>query len=186
MKTSKAIITAVEFTVEDKLVVADPCYIDSDDGSFEENVKSGILSRSGGGIVFEGAVGDWVAEIETQDEGAWGIRVGKLHLSRKGARSYLSRRLKDVGEVGVDSGQMGAFCATCLPLDYDALLNAYEGDHSRNMLAFGGGAVSSTGYGDGSYEVTAAYDNDDRPVEIVVDFLPEEEPEDFDWDEDED
>jgi hypothetical protein len=184
MKTSKAIVTAVEFEVEDRLVVADPCYIDINDGSLAENLKSGILSCSGGGVVFEGAAGTWLAEAETQDEGAWGIRVGKLRLTRKGSGES-RRHLEYQGSVGVDSGQMGAFCATCLPLDYDALLDAYEGDHSRNMLAFGGGAVSSTGYGDGSYEVTAAYDRDDRPVEIVVDFIPEEEPEDYDWDEDE-
>jgi hypothetical protein len=184
MKTSKAIVTAVEFEVEDRLIVADPCYIDTDDGSLAENLKSGTLSTPGGGVVFEGAAGTWLAEAETQDEGAWGIRVGKLRLTRKDAAN--GRHLERVGSVGVDSGQMGAFCATCLPLDYDALLAAYEDDFSRKMLAFGGGAVSSTGYGDGEYEVTAAYDRDDRPVEIVVDFIPEEEPEDYDWDEDED
>jgi hypothetical protein len=176
MKASKAIVTAVEFEVEDRLIVADPCYIDTDDGSLAENLKSGTLSTPGGGVVFEGAAGTWLAEAETQDEGAWGVRVGKLRLTRKDrTKSYLSRRLSHVGEVGVDSGQMGAFCATCLPLDYDALLAAYEDDFSRKMLAFGGGAVSSTGYGDGEYEVTAAYDRDDRPVVIVVDFIPEDE-----------
>lgn len=171
---SKATITRVEFTVADRLVIADPCYIDTDDGPVDDNLAHGILSRSGGGVVLNECEGTWVAEIEISDEGSWGNRTSKLILIRKG-ESHRSVGCESHGCNGVDSGQMGAFCASNLPLDYDALLAAYGDDFSRHMLAFGGGAVSSTGFGDGCYPVTIERDVDERPVMVSVEFIGDEE-----------
>ena len=69
---------------------------------------------------------------------------------------------KRVGTIGVDSGQM-MLVDPCYVLndsrhddvgaDYKDLLDAYEDDYSRETLEFSNGIVSSTGFGDGSYDV---------------------------------
>ena len=70
---------------------------------------------------------------------------------------------KRVGTIGVDSGQM-MLVDPCYVLrdsrrenekgaDYNDLLDAYGDDYSRDTLEFSNGIVSSTGFGDGSYDV---------------------------------
>lgn len=188
MGESKLIATKVAFEVTDKLVIADPCYIDKDDGADfaamldTSGGKDPILSRSTGGVVLDGCKGEWIAEAVLEDTGSWGLRVAKLVLERKG---YAARGYGEVvGENAVDSGQMGAFPAERLPVDYDALLGEYHKDASGNpttefqnhmILAFGGGVVSSTGYGDGVYPVYVQRSGGDEVATVTIDFLGDEE-----------
>lgn len=48
------------------------------------------------------------------------------------------------------------------------------------------GVVSSSGWGDGVYEVYAAFNDQDQIVSIEVEFMAEENPEGDEWPEDED
>lgn len=174
MPASIPIIAAVKFVVDDELVIADPCYVDQNDveGGFSS------LTPGHGGLVIPDAAGSWTGRVIRCDEGPWGTRVATLRLERAGAPTvrYLERLL---GAVDVDSGQMYAGCRSNLPLDYDALLAEYIGDVDRHILAFGGGVISSTGFGDGCYRVVASEDASVIEVRFIEDeeecFIEDEE-----------
>ena len=166
-------LDSVEFTVEDTLVVADPCYVDTDDGETTRAVVSDART-SGLSTVVENAAGEWTAEAEYSDEGSWGNRVARLVLTRRGA-GYAARGA-EVGRNGVDSGQMWAGPAAALPLDYEALLETYrdaDGEWVDRSLfeAPEGGAVSSTGYGDGLYSVYVNRDAEGVASRVEVEFI---------------
>lgn len=168
---SKLITTAVEFEVKDRLVVADPCYVSQNDGPVESNCL--LTGDNPIGCVIEDCEGVWRGEIVTQDEGDWGIRVSILRLIHTKRKKATSFRL--IGDNGVDSGQMYAGAAEDTPLDYEALLAAYGDDWGQEILAFGGGVVSSTGYGDGCYPVYVANNTSDKPAVIEVRFMEDDE-----------
>lgn len=181
---SREIVTAVELVVADKLVVADPCYIDADDGDTPETVTAGLgVNRHGVtnlGVVIEDAAGSWTAEVEMAPNDAG--RVAKLVLSHNGRfATGPSELVNDCN--GVDSGQMMAVCASELPIDYDELLLAYHDEdgnwQSREILGSEGGAVSSTGYGDGAYPVELRRDRDGRPAEVTVTFIGDGDDEEW-------
>lgn len=153
----------VKFTINSGLVIADPCYL-------EERI-----SKSSRGIIYlPDASGDWIADIDISDEGVWGDRVSHLHARRVNAGPTV--RTERIDGLGVDSGQMSIIPVERTPLDYDALLMEHEiYNHERRMLDFGGGVVSSTGFGDGCYEGEIRYDSWGLK-EITVQFIfPEEE-----------
>jgi len=183
------IITKVEFDVVDRLMIADPCYVDSNDGERGSDAKK-VLGRNG--TVLDYCSGHWVAEFETENEGRWGNRVSILRATKKGneaAHSVTGWQL--VHANGVDSGQMFIGCESSFGLDYDALLARYklpngEWNNSLNFFAFEEGAVSSTGYGDGCYPVYVRYDVHGFPVAVEVRFMEEEDdPEPYEYDEEE-
>lgn len=161
----------VKFTVQSGLVIADPCYL-------EERI-----SESSRGIIYlPNAAGEWVADIDISDEGMWGDRVSHLNARRvsiiegcakQGGPYYETRRIDG---LGVDSGQMSIIPVERTPLDYDALLMEHQKyNHERKMLDFGGGVVSSTGFGDGCYEGTVEYDSWGLSKITVQFIFPEEE-----------
>ena len=187
----------MRFRVDDVLVVADPCYVDTDDfdGTRGMYATSAAIDTVGAvptakqakerlgdlGTVVEDAGGEWDAYIDvTDDTGGWGRRVEALRLRRVGA--FPTGTTVEIGENGVDSGQMFAGGLETLPLDYEALLKEYEDEDgewvNRDSLEFGGGVVSSTGYGDGVYRVTARRDVDGRIAEVAVLFIEDEEEDD--------
>jgi hypothetical protein len=159
---------AIGFTVQDKIVVADPCYIDTND------TLEG-LDRLG--LILDDCHGGWIAEAVVSDEGSWGSRVKVLRATRCGAGPVHEKRC--LCHNGVDSGQMFVGCVTSFPLDYNALLERYKGpdgewNNELKFFAFAKGAVSGTGFGDGSYPVTVGYDSGGHPVSIEVKFLDNE------------
>lgn len=179
---SQAMIISVKFWVEESLVIADPCYIDENDGP-------GFVSLRGpdtGGLIVPDVAGIWIGSIVLDDAaGIGGQGVSILRLQNKDdpySNTYSWERL---GIAGVDSGQMYAGCFSNLPLDYDALLLAYQTGKpntlgeptwvNHNCLAFGGGIVSSTGYGDGAYGV---YANHNRSL-IEVRFMEDLEEDEY-------
>lgn len=164
------------FTVEGRIVVADPCYVDKDDAPDYE-----ILSRgSGAALEFDARAGVWHAEIETWDNsqtGGWGERVAILRACAEG--HYTSSCQQFEGKVGVDSGQMSVLPQELLPVDYEALLKAYatgpDGEwEDHQMLAFAGGAISTTGIGDGLYSVYVEKSGE-QVTAVEIRFLEEEE-----------
>lgn len=188
-KISRGIVQCVEFEVDDKMVIIDPCYVDEDDapkfellyggeGTLRDGTK---LTYAGSGVVVPDCAGTWMGEIEL-DHG----RVSILRLTHQ-ARRPADWFLDALAEHGVDSGQMYAGCLSNLPLDYERLLSKYTVDPDKpfggdnysnaNILAAEGGVVSSTGYGDGSYYSYVQRDKDGRPVVIEVRFMEEDDEE---------
>lgn len=187
MKDSVAIMTRVEFTIDDdehggRIVVADPCYVDKDDGDTpSEVIANRANSYDGWGAVLDKAAGEWIGEVVILDDSrtGWGERVATLRLTRKNRSSGHYNYLEYVGEAGVDSGQMYAAGVEHLPVDYDVLLNQYPED-PVHMLASQGGIVSSTGYGDGVYAVLACRNSDGRLDSVEVRFIDDEDEDEED------
>jgi hypothetical protein len=74
-------------------------------------------------------------------------------------------------------------CAGAFPLNYNAVLERYkksdgEWDDDLHFFGFGEGAISATGYGDGSYPVYVQRDVRGRPVVVEVRFMESEDEED--------
>ena len=137
-------IKPITFEVKDKLAVADPCY---------------HYGNFGDVLILPNAQGTWTAEVETSDEGDWGIRVAKLTAKRKDSG-------KAIGAVthvlGVDTGRMSIMPAeTADDLGLSTMGRFY---------ADGGGCVSSTGFGDGGYEAIVMSDMQ-GPCEISITFI---------------
>lgn len=129
------IYTAAVFDVADTLVLGDPCYLS-------------------GGFQVLNAAGKWKAEIDFEDG-----RVSELLLTRPVG---LATTFEDF-EVGVDSGQVGAFCSSALPVQSDC-------DNGRGLRLTDGGVITSSGYGDGYYHANVGYSGD-KPVAILVTFI---------------
>jgi hypothetical protein len=168
------VVTKILFFVKDRLVVSDPCYIDSDDVDSSIPLDE-VLSELG--QVFEHCAGEWEAEINTIDE-----HVSVLYANKVG-ENFSSVAWEHVGKAGVDSGQMFLGCASMFGLDYDALLEKYKGGPEgewidRSFFAFGEGAVSGTGWGDGVYPISVRRDQKGNVVEVKIEFFEDEEDED--------
>ena len=180
MSTRRLTSGLVTFTVENDLVVADPCYIDSDDFTAGRKPTVAQVRKTLGhmGVIVADCEGTWDAESVTENGGI-GEVVGRLELTRRGTRVTGSRVF--AGTNGVDSGTMFAGPRESLPIDYEHYLQAhYDGNGdwlSFDHIAYGreGGIACSTGYGDGAYPVHVAQGSDGRPAQIIVDFLPDEE-----------
>lgn len=145
MQTTK--YEPITFQVKDKLAVGDPCYHHGGFGTV---------------LTLPNAQGTWTAEVETSDQGDWGIRVAKLTANRKdsgkaiGATSYV---------LGVDTGRM-----SIMPAETADDLGLFE---ARRFYPDGGGCVSSTGFGDGGYEAIVTSDMQ-GPCEISITFIEDE------------
>lgn len=175
-------------TVQDMLVVADPCYIDLDDARRGDvhYVVDGL------GLVLISAAGEWEAEVDLEDE--YGSkRVAALRARRVGTSVIPSGYWDHEADAGVDSGQMFMGDASAFGHDYEELLDVYrprkpdgtvdrsDADMSawatKDFFAYRDGVVSSTGYGDGQYRVYVARDSDGVPYGVEVRFVEEEEDE---------
>lgn len=172
--------TIGSFMTNSCLIVTDPCY-NYDTRQILENVMPG----------------EWIAEVKTSDEGTWGNRVAELRVFNIEAdliRDYEWRRVSSI-DVGVDSGQAGFFDSFMYPRgdtgDFDDKDSFYgkvcdltlSTKNSAGVLSFG--AVSSTGYGDGCYDLYTVT-RDGKIVGAKIVFIGEEEDyEDEDYSEEE-
>jgi hypothetical protein len=130
--------TIGEFNVQSHVEVSDPCY------------------SGGGGINLEVLPGKWVGKVRRSDEGDWGNRVATLRAHHVDHDVPPSRV---VGCAGVDSGQMSIADASQfnqLPDEhYDLACQKTLGKLSAGIVE-DYAVVSSSGYGDGGYDVKAA------------------------------
>jgi len=139
-------------TSSDVLRITDPCY------------KKGTWCS---GTIENCEIGKWSAFLIDSDEGAWGARIAENiaifgDISIEEAQKILdeSNWIDSLIDVGVDSGQAGIFDDSKYPEgepgEYGDL-NSFYGKCSNKTLGKvqGGvidfGSVSSSGYGDGSY-----------------------------------
>ena len=164
--------TVGEFKVRSNLIVTDPCY-QFDDKQIINNVKHG----------------NWVANVKIADEGSWGKRVAELSVCLAGEFiSDYDWELNPKIEVSVDSGQAGFFDSFHYPLgestgeygDTDTFYGKVcemtcSGD-GAGVLDFG--AVSSSGYGDGGYNLYTVKKNGEVIGAKIV-FISEEDEDDY-------
>ena len=184
-----------------KLVCSDPCYsIPTWCQGIVENVKNGV----------------WGAEINLSDEGDWGMRIADLFICNEDAfakDSSIGEKIFNDEPMnfnaGVDSGQFGFFDFAHYRNDESAKdLKKYEfgdnydieegdawyracsdltlGDEQWGVLP--NGVVSSSGFGDGSYDVFGYKDENGEYVAFAVVFIysDDDEYDDAeDWEENE-
>ena len=171
-----------------KLVCSDPCYsIPTWCQGIVDNVKNGV----------------WGAEINLSDEGDWGTRVASLYIVNEDANAKMTGIETKIFEeeplnfnAGVDSGQFGFFDFAHYRNDESAKdLKKYEfgdnydiqsgdtwyracckltlGDEQWGVLP--NGVVSSSGFGDGSYDVFGYKDAYGEYVAFAVVFIYDDE-----------
>lgn len=166
------------------LRVTDPCYdMDTWCAGTIANVKNGT----------------WAAGIVTSDEDSWGVRVSRLCIKHVDVVEKGSDYARTDIDVGVDSGQAGFFDLT--PFTEHAA--ATHGDDSENHKSFYDevckmtidenqfgvvefGAVSRSGFGDGSYDCYTAINAEGQVVAAYIDFITEDEEDEDDEENDDD
>lgn len=157
-----------------KIVISDPCYTrDTWCQKVLDNVKNGI----------------WNVETTESYDG----RIASIHtrLNHSSIKSY-----EYVNDLGVDSGQLGIFDDSIYPkgdkdsgeFEYDDK-NCFYGkccDKTLGDEQFGIvdnlGVVSSSGWGDGSYNAVLGLDENGQVVDIFVEFINDDEDEENPYD----
>lgn len=143
--------------------------------------------------------GKWVGTVLHADEGQFGVRCAVLiaahettgHVVLNPGDSRFERLKQADGkviEVGVDSGQAGIFCDSIYPQgeetgDFDDKESFYgkvcdltcETEDGWGVIEKG--VVSSSGYGDGSYNAYGIKNEDNLLVAIKIVFVGEDEEE---------
>jgi len=165
-----------------KLVVSDPCY--------DHSIIAGVLNVKNG---------QWNAEVSIDDGRPMVLKIEHVTSPRTG---YFE---KTPLEVDVDSGQAGFFESSAYR-DDSVIREEHYGDGERihdetdpfyavccshTLEALGAGtfefgAVSSSGYGDGTYECLVAKNDDGEIVSAQINFDTspyDDEEEEEDWDE---
>lgn len=173
-----------------KICVTDPCY------------KRGTWCAA---WEVPAAKGKWNAVAQIFDDGetgGFGERVSKLVCYLDSEFMSVHDVMADTelepfqAEIGVDSGQCGVFDFEQFPTDeqIEAVKDKDWNDPSHfygkccsvtlerpRFGSVGFGAVSSTGYGDGSYDLKVVYNVNGEVVAAVVTFIEKEE-EDCEYD----
>ena len=144
----------------------------------EFDVKSGHIEVSdpcyegGNGNHLKAKNGRWVAEVRRADEGGWGVRIAALRASHE---MFDGEITTGIGTASVDSGQMsisdGERFHNLLLGDYETACAATLGKLQTGIVG-NYAAVSSSGYGDGGYQILAAQDHGEI-VAVEVVFIPE-------------
>lgn len=175
-----------------KIVCSDPCY------------KTDVWCM---GIVDNVENGSWIAIADKKDMGDWGERITSLFIGNKQHLERNPKLVDYVFEDeplnfagGVDSGQFGFFDFANYRNDesakdlkkydfgteydiedgdkwYRACSNLTLGDESWGTLP--NGVVSSSGFGDGSYDVYGYKDAYDKYIAFAVVFIYDEEDEEI-------
>jgi len=129
--------------------------------------------------------GKWKAYVVKSDEGDWGIRCAVLIAYHEDHPVIdQDEPMNLIGNIGVDSGQAGIFDEGVYPRDnstgeYDDT-NTFYGQCCKVTLSedhwgtIPGGVVSSSGYGDGSYQAFGNMKNG-KYVAIKIVFIEPDE-----------
>ena len=189
------------------MVCSDPCYTtDVWCMGTINNVKKGTWSAE----VDEVVMGTWSAEVDEVVMGTWGRRIAQLRVyhTDSSVETMSSKWEEFPGSFGVDSGQFGFFDRdhyrkadsvkeqTKYDFGGDYLSDGSEGDgeewyHACCYLTLGpdnwgtipNGVVSSSGYGDGSYDVYGLKNADGEYIALTVVFIDQYDDDDEDEDE---
>lgn len=151
-----------------KVVTSDPCY-DRDVWCMTKDI---IIKP-----------GRYATYIVKKDEKDFGSRVAAIIVIHTDYTESLKQDWKPYGSLlGVDSGQCGIFDDTVYPQteesggEYDDESSFYGecckltlGNKQGGILKARNGIVSSSGYGDGSYELLCQY-HEDEIVALMIDY----------------
>lgn len=179
-----------------KMVLSDPCY---------------ELDTWCQGIIDDVKNGSWGSRVELFDSGAWGVRNSMLismNIDAMKSNPNLEKELISSGNLlnfdgGVDSGQFGHFdfdnyrkddnvIDESLAFNDDFEINVgdkwyraccyqtLESDDNFGVVPFG--AVSSSGFGDGSYDTYGVKDENNKWVGFITIFISDEDYDDEDYD----
>ena len=162
MDTTTKELGVVEFS--GKVVVSDPCY-DRDVWCMKPDLP--VLP------------GRYHVYAVYNDEKDWSVRVAALLFRHEGCNQVPFRGWKDIdAEIGVDSGQCGIFDDSIYPREkdhpdhkpfYEECCDITLTDGQAGILQSGKGAVSSSGYGDGSYNLSVIEHNGVN-VALLLDY----------------
>jgi hypothetical protein len=173
-----------------EIVCSDPCY------DLDTWCQGIVKARNG----------KWIAEVEISDEGSWGERIAGLKIYHS---DIADKFLSEMGNIdllnfsaGVDSGQFGFFDRityrnndSAKDLEkYDFGTNYVKDENGDDWYRacchltlaeeqFGvlpNGAVSSSGFGDGAYDVFGAKDENGEYLYLHVVFIGEDEEDEDD------
>ena len=99
-------------------------------------------------------------DIETH---GWGNRVARIGIRTEDEGTHYERK----GMIGVDSGLAGFFnCDN--KIIFENIVNEYPA--GQDVFIYDNAFVSSSGYGDGGYEVWVGY-SDGKIVDIYIEFI---------------
>ena len=167
-----------QITLSENVMVSDPCYTPD---TWCQTKLTNVLP------------GRYNVEVEKSDQGDWGTRVSGITILHESITDDgVSLEWEDHSECGVDSGQCGIFCMTSYrndemsesitTPDSDFVLpyNDSEGDKWYDKMCkftlseqswgvYDSGIVSSSGIGDGSYDLYVAK-IDKKVVALAIDF----------------
>lgn len=175
-----------DFEVTSSLVVTDPCYIEN---------KEDIVKNADAILKFNNAKkGKWNVWAKSEKNVTHSLVAQSAdcgdHLSFSQMRLF--------GSIGVDSGQAGIFDEDmmCVPPDLNLFIDPDKIIDKDNMWysiccdvtlysdsghgTIPGGAISSSGYGDGSYSVYVRKDDNGVVECIHIDFVTEDDEDDED------
>jgi hypothetical protein len=151
-------------TLSDKAVVSDPSY-DRDVCCMQTEIPV--------------KPGKYRAMVLLSDEKEWGVRVASLVLVHTTHQGSPKKDWETIClPIGVDSGQCGIFDDTVYPQSkgypnaeqfYDECCRLTMSDEFAGILKNGKGVVTSSGFGDGYYELLAKKDGD-CCVALMLDY----------------
>ena len=143
--------------------------------------------------------GEYNVDVDVSDQGEWGRKVSSMTVTHK---DYVGKNLKyqEHGGIGVDSGQAGIFCESsyrndsieietpehdfAIPFDesgdrwYEKMCKFTLSKESYGT--YESGVVATSGYGDGSYPLDIARNEDKNIVSMVITFIGDDDEEDDD------
>jgi|GEM_PF-543514 len=162
MDTTTKYLGAVEFS--GKVVVSDPCY-DRDCWCMKPD--------------FPVLPGKYHVYAFYNDEKDWGVRVAALLFRHESFDQIPFHGWKDIdADIGVDSGQCGIFDDSIYPQEkdhpdhkpfYEECCDITLADSQAGILQSGKGVVSSSGCGDGSYNLSVIEHNGAN-IALLLDY----------------
>lgn len=155
-----------KFKLSDSIMISDPCY---SVGTRCQKQLDNVLPGEYNGIV-----------VITEETNGWGDRVAELLAIHENTVIWSDKSWEPHNDVslGVDSGQMGIidingyFDDDENPEWYDRICDLTM---SQGGIIDGNGVVSSTGYGDGSYDLYTHKNSDGKIDAIRVVFIDDTE-----------
>ena len=135
-------------TLPDKIDITDPCYGED------------VWCRINNFPIPAGEYECYVLMADDIETEGWGNRVARI-----GIRKDESERVERKGMIGVDSGMAGFF--NC---DNKLIFEDIIGGEVDDVYLYDNAFVSSSGYGDGAYDVYAGY-KDGKIVEVYIEFI---------------
>ncbi|OXB94833.1 DUF4241 domain-containing protein [Parageobacillus galactosidasius] len=169
------------FKVTDrKVVVSDPCY------------SLGIRCQA---ILEDVCNGEWRAYATITDEGEWGEHISELMVFHQSVPYEHAEWISLEDRITVDSGQAGIFNYSHYKNDntvpenaqlFDGISISDKGDKwyayccavtlsKQQAGVINGGVVSTSGFGDGLYDLSVAKNEKGEIVAIRITFIHKEE-----------